>query len=462
MFQSLFNSYNDFHVDKITKNRFQPEEFHQLINSYRNIKLTQEANSVEGRPIYSIKMGTGPVKVMMWSQMHGNESTATRALLDLLNFNESPNRFGEQWRQILEKLTVIIVPIINPDGTARFIRRNALDIDLNRDAREFVSPEAQLLKRLFQEIKPDFGFNLHDQKRHYNIMDTPRPSSISFLAPAFNAAEEINNTRGRAMQLIACLSQELQKVIPGRVGIYNDSFAPRAFGDYAQSLGISTVLVESGWQAYDMEKEGIRKLNFCMLISGLQTIASKGYEDKTVEDYEGIPLNDDKMLDVLIRGASLSRGKEQYIVDIGIERTEIPLPPTGDYYSRGEIKDLGDLKEWYGFEEVDATGLMAIPGRVLEKSFEEWEGLTETEQSEYLKEGYLYLVGNEKDKHAHIPGPINSVLDLTSFATNLRTEDLANFILINKAGEIQYVVINGFLCPAFEALPEELNGLIIK
>jgi hypothetical protein len=210
-----------------------------------------------------------------------------------------------------------------------------------------------------------------------------------------------------------------------------------------------------------MEKEGIRKLNFCMLVSGLHAIATKEYERFTVEDYKSIPLNDEKMLDVLIRGVSLSKERERYIVDIGIERTEISLLPTGDYYSRGEIKDLGDLKEWHGFEEVDASGLMVLPGRVLDIPYNEWEALTEKEQSEYLKQGYLFLVRNKESKQDHIDGAINTIVDLDS-AADLKTEGLANFILIDKAGEIQYVIMNGFLCPRHESLLDNLNGLNIR
>ena len=48
-------------------------------------------HSTSGLPIYRIRMGTGSTKVLMWSQMHGNESTTTKSLFDLLRFlNTNP------------------------------------------------------------------------------------------------------------------------------------------------------------------------------------------------------------------------------------------------------------------------------------------------------------------------------------------------------------------------------------
>ena len=41
--------------------------------------------SVLGKPIYKYELGTGKTKVLLWSQMHGNESTTTKALFDFLN-----------------------------------------------------------------------------------------------------------------------------------------------------------------------------------------------------------------------------------------------------------------------------------------------------------------------------------------------------------------------------------------
>jgi len=42
--------------------------------------LDRVGESLEGRPINMVTVGTGPFRVLLWSQMHGDEPTATAAL----------------------------------------------------------------------------------------------------------------------------------------------------------------------------------------------------------------------------------------------------------------------------------------------------------------------------------------------------------------------------------------------
>ena len=47
--------------------------------------MEQIGQSVEGRSINHVWFGDGPMHVLLWSQMHGDEPTATSALLDILH-----------------------------------------------------------------------------------------------------------------------------------------------------------------------------------------------------------------------------------------------------------------------------------------------------------------------------------------------------------------------------------------
>lgn len=57
------------------------------------------------------------------------------ALFDIFNFLEASGDEHEDLRSLLKsKLNLKFIPMINPDGAEVFKRRNAIDIDLNRDA----------------------------------------------------------------------------------------------------------------------------------------------------------------------------------------------------------------------------------------------------------------------------------------------------------------------------------------
>ena len=52
--------------------------------------------SVAKTPILGFKIGSGSVRILLWSQMHGNESTTTRSLLDAIKFITSSNHLAKE------------------------------------------------------------------------------------------------------------------------------------------------------------------------------------------------------------------------------------------------------------------------------------------------------------------------------------------------------------------------------
>jgi predicted deacylase len=147
----------------------------------RGIKVTEVGRSLAERAIYQLEFGRGPLKVFMWSQMHGDEPTATSALVDLFAYLQK-NRSKAWVKAIEEKITLRAVPMLNPDGAELFQRRNLQSIDINRDARTLATPEGRLLKRLRDEWRPDIGFNLHNQGVRTSVGTTGQQATISLLA----------------------------------------------------------------------------------------------------------------------------------------------------------------------------------------------------------------------------------------------------------------------------------------
>ncbi|WP_332911080.1 M14 family zinc carboxypeptidase [Algoriphagus boritolerans] len=368
--EAAFEKYRD---PSITQRRFKHADIQVLIQKHSTaFQIEKLGESVEGKSISSMTWGNGKTKVMLWSQMHGNESTATMALFDLFNFLEASGDEHDDLRNLLKSsLNLKFIPMLNPDGADAFKRRNNLDIDLNRDAISQISPEAVILKKARDDFEPEFGFNLHDQQIYYNVVNTPKQATISLLAPAYNYETEINEVRGRAMQTIAGMNELLQELIPGQVGKYDDAFEPRAFGDNIQKWGTSTILIESGGYLGDPEKQYIRKINFMIILNALHQIATKGYEKYTTEQYFAIPDNGFQLMDLIINEMQVKVNDKWFPVDLAIRRRE--TENEAGYFMSGAVEDLGDMQVFYGFETLDATGLQYREGKVYPTAFESAE-----------------------------------------------------------------------------------------
>jgi hypothetical protein len=319
--------------------------------------------SVNGQKIPLFTWGNGPIRIMLWSQMHGDESTATRALLELMHFLGQKQSFPVLIEFLNKSISLAILPIVNPDGADSWERQNALGIDLNRDARFFAAPESAMLREVFDEFKPQFCFNLHDQQTGYAAGDTEKQASISFLAPPFNDYRQINENRDLAMRLIGRLNQWLQSEIPGHVGKFDDSYVPRAFGDYFQARGAATILIESGGYKNDWQKDRLVRLNFMLFVIAFWEISSGLIHKYPLEDYHQIPENKLNFFDLLVKNANVRVGGKEFQIDIGIKRHLRPCLNSYELFPEGLISEIGDLSTMHGIEVWDAGGANIYQGR---------------------------------------------------------------------------------------------------
>lgn len=355
--KQLFDIHEQVKEQSLTKRRFKHRDIVPLIEKLP-FSVEKIGKSFEERDIYQIKMGSGKTKVLLWSQMHGDEATATMALFDIFNFFQAKNDGFDALRsKILERCTLYYVPMLNPDGAERFQRRTATDIDMNRDALRFQTPEGALLKKLQDELRPEFSFNLHDKNTKYSAGASGKQATVSFLPTSFNYAKDWNPARTRAMQVICGMHEALQQFIPGYLGRWNDDHEPRAFGDNIAKWGSSLILIESGGYKEDTEKQFIRKLNFVAILTGLQAISEQSYTKFELKTYEAIPNNDRYLFDLLIRNAEFVQNGKTIIKDIGINISEKNINNATDFVVSSVIEDLGDLSTFWGIKEIDAKGL---------------------------------------------------------------------------------------------------------
>jgi len=270
------------------------------------------------RDIYKIQIGTGKTKVLLWTQMHGNESTGTKALFDLFQFLENPGDTDSIQKNILENLTIICIPILNPDGADAYTRVNAQQIDLNRDVIDKKAAESILLQDVLSEVNPQYCFNMHDQRTIFSVGATNEPATISFLAPSEDVERSLTEGRKKTMHVINSMVKVLQQAIPNQIGRYTDEFYPTATGDNFQKMGYNTVLIESGHFKDDYDREVSRKFTFFALLQGLVYISSKPESDDHLPYFQ-IPDNEMFYLDILLKNVYF---KEQ-LTDIGLQFQEI-------------------------------------------------------------------------------------------------------------------------------------------
>jgi len=313
-YQDLFEKYR---LSGLVGKYFPPHKLDDIEKYFVRFDKKILGYSVEKRPITFYKLGQGANKILIWSQMHGNESTTTKALLDLMRLLDvHQNPFS---CHILSACTLYIIPMLNPDGAHKYTRFNAIGVDLNRDAQALSQPESRVLNDLYHQIQPDFCFNLHDQRSIFSAGSTCKPATLSFLTPASDEARSINPSRTLSMQLIASVNKSLQAFIPDQVGRYSDAFNINCVGDTFQSLGTPTLLFEAGHFPGDYQREKTRFYVFVALCAALDSIANATYKSFCVADYLDIPANEERFLDIIYRGLWLKDGST---FDIGIQYKE--------------------------------------------------------------------------------------------------------------------------------------------
>ena len=302
--------------------------------------------SERDQPIFAIKAGNGPIKILIWSQMHGNESTCTKALFDFI-FNLENLGISS----VLKHCSFIIIPILNPDGANNYNRLNANGIDLNRDAKSLTQSESLVLRTIFNTFKPEFCFNMHDQRSIYCVAGTKNSAGLSFLAPSQDKERSISSNRKQAMGIISEINNVLQLFIPNHISRFDDSFNINCVGDQFQSLGVTTILFEAG-HISDYNREDTRKYMFMSLLIAINCISLRIVPKDAVESYHDIPENKPLLFDALIKNASVEVDGTTKIADVGILYEEVLIEKQIQFIPK--ISVIDNLKDYSANRLIDA------------------------------------------------------------------------------------------------------------
>ncbi len=386
----LFSAYEQYRLNYLQPGNCRHEviipELHEIAaQGSRLFNLLEVGRSLEGRSINMLSFGHGSRRVLLWSQMHGDEPTATLALMDIFNFLRLESD-SETWvQEMLEQVSVSVILLLNPDGAARVQRATAAQIDMNRDARVLATPEARVLTDVHRRVAPAFGFNLHDQPL-YSVGNTRNVAALSLLAPALDEARSTPISRVRAMRVGALIACTLGQFIEGHIARYDDAFEPRAFGDTIQSRGTSTILIESGHWPHDPGKGFVRKLNFVALLTSLRSIGNGSYQDVELDHYTTLKPNGKTVFDVIIKNVLLEASSGwSHPVDLGLL-----FPPSAGQSpdTRVTVKEIGDLSFHGALEIIEAGGrklTTAAVGLEQEASLSEILGRLQIYHDKYSK-----------------------------------------------------------------------------
>lgn len=368
------------------------------LTSREGIEANVIGHSFMGQAVNCLSIGSGPTRVLMWTQMHGDESTATSAVLDIVHLLSDHNCqdslhsiLNPDWQK---QITLHIVPMLNPDGAILGTRENAQGIDINRDALSLQSPEGRILHNLVSDIQPHFAFNLHDQHDYYRCGDTGKSSTLAFLAPAFDAQKTINASRCKAMALIALMQTHATHLLPQGIARYDDEFSVRSFGDQIAKRDVSTILIESGHYPDDRHRQIARTMNVFSMLHALDALCETGEWQTEAQlaalesRYWQIPDNREYQLcDLLIKELGFKQSGSAnclHTVDIAIRK-----------HSRFKrdllVADIGDLHEQHGLNTFDATGYVYDPGHpyLLNKKL----CLNSQTYLNLLQQGFSHFVG---------------------------------------------------------------------
>jgi hypothetical protein len=314
----------------------------------KSIGVSSVGTSEEGRRIPMLKIGSGSKIVLAWSQMHGNESTTTKACFDFLKFISQKEHFKEETEAFLNSFTLFIIPILNPDGAARYTRENSNMVDLNRDAAKRSQKESKALRKIFDTIKPDLCLNLHDQRTIYGL-PSGLPATVSFLAPAADRDRSITPAREVAMNHIVRMYHALTREIPGQIGRYDDSFNNNCVGDTFQMLGVPTILFEAGHFPDDYQREHTRMYIFLALLE-LFSISQQSNRPAVTADYFKIPQNIVNFKDIIISNALW--GDRDTTCSLAIQYREVLK--RGKIHFIPELSEVGSLAGKNAHQHIDA------------------------------------------------------------------------------------------------------------
>lgn len=229
---------------------YEPEAFEEAVRSFADrYDVVEEARVTyrdTSRPILSVstRSATATTRLLIVSGIHGNEQAGILSVPEILE------RFDGDGPVALRVLTPV-----NAIGAAELSRFNADGYDINRDFIQFRTEEAKLVRRTFDEFRPDFVLSLHEGPQDAAFMFANRHVDGA-LARRLLAALEAGGTTLATKDYFGLplrppglsASSPVQR---GILWLWEATLKMRAVNEFAAARGIPEVTLESSWRNPD-------------------------------------------------------------------------------------------------------------------------------------------------------------------------------------------------------------------
>jgi len=198
-------------------------------------------SSVDVRDINYTIIGNGSRYVFWSACIHGDEKLPAAGIARAAELVVADAEAGGYWSRRLQDITLIIIPIVNPDGYYNNTRDNKNGYNLNREfppGGVTTQPEAWALRNLTDLYKPDIAFDLHEGGQ-YEPNDWVYPGQMSDSGLSV-----------RTFTLAALAQAKAEFALLGHWGLYTDGGVSVDIGKIRniEQSGITSMFVS--WTAY--------------------------------------------------------------------------------------------------------------------------------------------------------------------------------------------------------------------
>jgi len=166
------NIFSQGNTPPLSKNNYQKLTSYEELSGYVQTLDKQSSllnveiigQSVEGRNLYSMFFSSSDfgqekskIKVLIFAQQHGNEQSGKEGALLLATELLKPEN-----QYLFERIDLALIPQVNPDGLEKNQRRNAHNMDLNRNHLILTEPETNALHTLFDKYLFEVSMDVHE------------------------------------------------------------------------------------------------------------------------------------------------------------------------------------------------------------------------------------------------------------------------------------------------------------